>query len=395
MNNCAINIQKISKTYRLKRKGKTEDFQALKDIDLEVPQGKVMGMIGSNGAGKSTLLKIISRITYPTSGQAIINGRLASLLEVGTGFHPELSGLENIYLNGAILGMRPPEIKKRLDAIIDFAGTEKFLYTPLKHYSSGMYVRLAFSVAAHLKSDILLIDEVLAVGDADFQKKCIAKIEETTQQEGRSVLFVSHNINVARTLCNEMVQLAFGQIVQRGSAAEVSDRYLLNMQEQAQHTPLAKRTDRSGNGGGRITKVQFEDRESGAKNLLKTGAHTEVRIDYELYKAQKRWDIHVHIALFNHNGSYLTTLSNSFTGLSVNGASARGTLLCTVPRWPLMAGKYYCGAFLTINGLKADHVHFAQQFQTTLGDYYGKGSFFEKRNPGVFIEQKWQKQASG
>ena len=392
MSNYAIYIHNVSKSYRIKSRNQKEEFLALKNIELAVPRGRVMGIIGSNGAGKSTLLKILSRITYPTEGYAEVNGRLSSLLEVGTGFHPELSGLENIYLNGAILGMRAAEIKKRLDAIIDFAGTEKFLYTPLKHYSSGMYVRLAFSVAAHLKSDILLIDEVLAVGDADFQKKCISKIGETTREEGRTVLFVSHNINVARSLCDEMVQLAYGEIVQRGSAAEVSDRYLLNMQEQAQKVPLAQRTDRSGNGTGRVTGIQFADSESGAQNLLKTGSPAHIYVDYELFNPQKRWDIIVHIALFNHNGSYLTTLSNSFTGLSANGENTRGRLRCTVPRWPLMAGNYYCGAFLTINGLKADHVHFAQQFQTTLGDYYGSGSFFEKRNPGVFIDQEWEKE---
>ncbi len=183
---------------------------SLKDINFEVQQGDVLGIIGKNGAGKSTLLKILSKVTAPTTGKIKINGRIASLLEVGTGFHPELTGKENIFLNGAILGMRKKEIASKLDEIIDFAGVERYIDTPVKRYSSGMYVRLAFAVAAHLEPEILVVDEVLAVGDAEFQKKCLGKIKDVSRNEGRTILFVSHNMEAVRRICNKGIVLEFG-----------------------------------------------------------------------------------------------------------------------------------------------------------------------------------------
>ena len=189
-----------------------EEFWALKDLNFEIKQGEVVGIIGRNGAGKSTLLKVLSRITEPSKGRLEINGRMASLLEVGTGFHPELSGRENIYLNGAILGMNRQEIKRKFDEIVDFSGVEKFLDTPVKRYSSGMYVRLAFSVAAHLDSEILIVDEVLAVGDAEFQKKCLGKMGDASRGEGRTVLFVSHDLDAIRTLCSTSILLEEGRV---------------------------------------------------------------------------------------------------------------------------------------------------------------------------------------
>ncbi len=212
------------------RNGKVEDptheeFWALKDVSFEIKQGDRVGIIGRNGAGKSTLLKILSRITEPTSGKISIKGRVASLLEVGTGFHPELTGRENIFLNGAILGMGRAEIKKNFDAIVDFAEVEKFLDTPVKHYSSGMYVRLAFAVAAHLEPEILIVDEVLAVGDAQFQKKCLGKMEDVSQNEGRTVLFVSHNMPTVTSLCHRCILLDNGKIRKTGNTSEVIMEY--------------------------------------------------------------------------------------------------------------------------------------------------------------------------
>ena len=202
-----------------------EEFWALKDINLEIQQGDRVGIIGRNGAGKSTLLKILSRITEPTKGRVHLNGRVASLLEVGTGFHPELTGRENIYLNGAILGMSRAEIKRKFDEIVDFSGVEKFLDTPVKRYSSGMYVRLAFAVAAHLEPEILVVDEVLAVGDAQFQKKCLGKMEEVGK-EGRTVLFVSHNMAAIEALCCKAVCLDKGKVVGFGDVTEQIENYL-------------------------------------------------------------------------------------------------------------------------------------------------------------------------
>lgn len=201
-----------------------EEFWALRDVSFNVKPGERVGIIGRNGAGKSTLLKVLSRITAPTSGRIHINGRISSLLEVGTGFHPELTGRENIFLNGAILGMSRTEIKNKFDEIVAFAEVEKFLDTPVKHYSSGMYVRLAFSVAAHLEPEILIVDEVLAVGDAQFQKKCIGKME-SVGKEGRTVLFVSHNIGMIKTLCNTAVLLDGGQVAMTGDVEKVTNQY--------------------------------------------------------------------------------------------------------------------------------------------------------------------------
>jgi lipopolysaccharide transport system ATP-binding protein len=203
-----------------------EEFWALKDVSFEVNQGDRIGIIGRNGAGKSTLLKVLSRITEPTKGRIQLKGRVASLLEVGTGFHPELSGRENIFLNGAILGMSRAEIRKKFDEIVDFAGVEKFLDTPVKRYSSGMYVRLAFSVAAHLEPEILIIDEVLSVGDAEFQKKCLGKMEDVSTKEGRTVIFVSHNMGAVTSLCNKCLMLEKGRINLTGLTSDVIHNYL-------------------------------------------------------------------------------------------------------------------------------------------------------------------------
>jgi lipopolysaccharide transport system ATP-binding protein len=204
---------------------RTEEFWALKDVSLEIKQGEVVGVIGRNGAGKSTLLKILSRITEPTTGRVHVRGRVASLLEVGTGFHPELTGRENIYLNGAILGMARAEIRRKFDEIVAFAEVEKFLDTPVKHYSSGMYVRLAFAVAAHLEPEILVVDEVLAVGDAEFQKKCLGKMENVSKEHGRTVLFVSHNMAAVRTLCSRVLLMSKGTLASDGDSTTVVGSY--------------------------------------------------------------------------------------------------------------------------------------------------------------------------
>ena len=207
-------------------KGENDIVYSLRDINLEIKKGGTLGIIGRNGAGKSTLLKILSRVTSPSTGEIGIKGRVASLLEVGTGFHPELTGRENIYLNGAILGMKKKEIDSKLDEIIDFSGNERFIDTPVKRYSSGMYVRLAFAVAAHLESEILIVDEVLAVGDAEFQKKCIGKMNEVSNIDGRTILFVSHNLAAVNQLCQESLLLSNGQIEMHGKTDDVISQYL-------------------------------------------------------------------------------------------------------------------------------------------------------------------------
>ena len=220
-------VMGVLKPSRVK-KSASETFWALRDVEFDIKKGDVVGIIGRNGAGKSTLLKVLSRITEPTTGQIDIYGRVGSLLEVGTGFHPELTGRENIFMNGAILGMSRREIAHHFDAIVEFAEVEKFLDTPVKRYSSGMYVRLAFAVAAHLNPEILIVDEVLAVGDAEFQKKCLGKMQDVSRQDGRTVIFVSHNMTAVQSLCNRAVMLQHGKVIVDGDAATAIALYQEN-----------------------------------------------------------------------------------------------------------------------------------------------------------------------
>ena len=246
-------------TERLKSLGRgqrTEEFWALRDVDFEVKGGETMGIVGHNGAGKSTLLKILSRITPPTEGEARIRGRVGALLEVGTGFHPELTGRENVFLNGAILDMRRQEIQRRFDEIVEFADVGPFIDTPVKRYSSGMQMRLAFSVAAHLEPEILIIDEVLSVGDLAFQEKCLGRME-TAAGEGRTVVFISHNLASVRGLCDRAIMLSGGRIVARGSASDVVDTYVSDMLTESQ-TSLRDRENRIGDGRMLLTDLRLE-----------------------------------------------------------------------------------------------------------------------------------------
>ena len=217
---------KIGEANDRAKKGESEYVWSLRDINFEIEQGDAIGIIGRNGAGKSTLLKLLSKVTKPTTGIIKSNGRIASLLEVGTGFHPEMTGRENIFLNGAILGMTRKEITRKFDEIVDFSGVERYIDTPVKRYSSGMYVRLAFAVAAHLESEILIVDEVLAVGDADFQKKCLGKMGDVSKGEGRTVLFVSHNMTAVSQLCQNGIFLKDGMIMSHGNMKNITDQYL-------------------------------------------------------------------------------------------------------------------------------------------------------------------------
>lgn len=301
-NNKSIIVEGLSKSYRL-GKSKSGDlrssisqkikgyftyeeqkmFWALQDVSFEVEKGQAMGIVGRNGAGKSTLLKILSRITYPTYGGFELFGRVSSLLEVGTGFHSELTGRENVYLNGTILGMKRKEIKSKFDEIVEFSGVQKFLDTPVKHYSSGMTVRLAFAVAAHLEPEILIVDEVLAVGDAEFQRKCLGKMSEVTKNEGRTVLFVSHNMNAVKSLCNKAVLLENGQISRTGTAEEVVTSYLSGVMESC--TKRVWSVDHPGDQFARILMIRVVDDEGNDLAYLENTKGFEIEIEYEIRKS--------------------------------------------------------------------------------------------------------------
>ena len=269
--------QKAKKSLGL---GTKEEFWALNDINFEVNKGEIIGIIGRNGAGKSTLLKILSKITPPTTGEIKINGRVGSLLEVGTGFHPELTGRENIFLNGAILGMTRAEIAKKFDQIVEFSGIEKFLDTPVKYYSSGMYVRLAFSVAAHMEPDILIVDEVLAVGDAEFQKKCLGKMEEVTKQNGRTILFVSHNMSAIEKLCNRCILLDSGNIIKEGRSKDVIDFYLNDKSNLSSEIIPKNKNGQL----GQFTKITILNKENKPNARIPISEPFYIDIEYEIYQ---------------------------------------------------------------------------------------------------------------
>jgi lipopolysaccharide transport system ATP-binding protein len=268
-------------TRKAQEQPKQEDFWALKDVSFEINKGDRVGIIGRNGAGKSTLLKILSRITEPTEGRITINGRVSSLLEVGTGFHPELTGRENIFLNGSILGMGKSEIEAKFDEIVAFSEVEKFLDTPVKRYSSGMTVRLAFSVAAHLEPDILIVDEVLAVGDAAFQKKCLGKMEEVSGH-GRTVLFVSHNMDTVARLCNKAILLSSGKVEAAGSTEEVIAHYLRSDFGTTAKRGWEKAREKPGNDIVRLLEVRVHDKDFNVKETIDITTPVGISMDYEV-----------------------------------------------------------------------------------------------------------------
>lgn len=274
------------------------EFWALQDINFKVEQGEVLGIIGRNGAGKSTLLKILSQITPPTTGEIKLRGRVGSLLEVGTGFHPELTGRENIFLNGAILGMRKKEIERKFDEIVEFAGIEKFLDTPVKRYSSGMYVRLAFSVAAHLEPEILIVDEVLAVGDAEFQKKCLGKMQDVTKKEGRTVLFVSHNMDAIRNLCTRCILLDKGAKVFDGDTEKALSEYNhMQINRKLKINTGEHNRNRRGTGTLSFTNIEILDRDNAERNVFFMGETVRFKLAYGIYK--DLIGLHVAVCLFS------------------------------------------------------------------------------------------------
>ncbi|WP_417599701.1 ABC transporter ATP-binding protein [Owenweeksia hongkongensis] len=385
MEEFGIHIKDLVKEYEINKGENKRKFKALQGVSYSVKRGKITGIIGSNGSGKSTLLKILSRITYPTSGSVEITGNVASLLEVGTGFHPELSGRQNIFLNGSILGMSRSEIKAKFDDIINFSGVADFIDTPVKHYSSGMYVRLAFSVAANLTPDILLVDEVLAVGDATFQQKCLEKMNDASTKDHRTVVFVSHNMSAVRQLCDEVIWLKEGQIVQIGSPDEVTSAYLQSMDILSKELPIGLRTDRKGVGGAKITKLQWKNQEE----LLQSGKPAALEIEYEATEMQEIANLNFRLNIFNENGEYLTSLSNQMANFPFQQVAAKGRSVCRFDRLPLAEGSYYITTNLFINGIKCDRVERALSFKVIQGDYYGAGLTSFRDSPGVFIDQDW------
>jgi len=391
----ARKTRRISSAFsRAFRKGQTgpsgseTDFWALDDVSFSVQEGEAVGIIGRNGAGKSTLLKILSQITPPTKGQITLRGRVASLLEVGTGFHPELTGRENIFLNGAILGMKRAEIKRKFDEIVAFAEVEKFLDTPVKRYSSGMYVRLAFAVAAHLEPEILIIDEVLAVGDAQFQKKCLGKMGEVAKC-GRTVIFVSHNMAAISSLCSNCVLVKDGLVDYRGTTATAIQRYL-NVLSKTASTPVSERKDRKGSGILKFTDVWVENDIGERVSCLCCGDNASIVATYDSECKDKIANVRVAISLRGPMNELITDLCNESSGYEFQSIRPHGTIICRLPKLQLNAGRYGFNMCLSINSVIADWILDVGELHVEAGDYYGSGKLPAAGWGPFLMDQEWK-----
>ncbi|HEX3741127.1 MAG TPA: ABC transporter ATP-binding protein [Terriglobales bacterium] len=370
-----------------------ENFWALKDVSFNVNEGDVVGIIGRNGAGKSTLLKVISRITDPTEGQVVLRARMASLLEVGTGFHPELTGRENIFLNGAILGMRKAEIVSQFDEIVAFAELEKFLDTPVKHYSSGMHVRLGFAVAAHLNREILIVDEVLAVGDMAFQKKCLGKMSEVSRV-GRTVLFVSHNMAAVENLCQRGIVLDGGRIAFEGTSKDAVRDYLGRLtggRGSSGHViDLSAATDRRFARTPLLKQLELYTNEDRAlANDLQIGARLQLRVHFVLGEPTSNFN--VGLGFDNSYGQRVFTAHSQFQpGWTTSARVGPQIFICDIPSLTLTPGEYSLRVWLEIDDAESDLINDAVRLRLIESDYYGTGKV--PWNGAFVLEHHWHRE---
>jgi lipopolysaccharide transport system ATP-binding protein len=366
--------------------GESNIVWSLRDINFNVNQGEAIGIIGRNGAGKSTLLKILSRITTPTTGTVKVKGRIASLLEVGTGFHPELSGRENIFLNGAILGMRKEEIKRKFDEIVDFSGVQRYIDTPVKRYSSGMYVRLAFAVAAHLESEILIVDEVLAVGDAEFQKKCLGKMGDVSKGEGRTILFVSHNMTAINTLCKKVVYLKNGHIVEMGETERIIHKY--SSTETDLITENSWLHDKRGDDIARLLKARLINRHKDTVNVV--FIHQEVGVEYEYEVIKSGYQPIPNVHVYNIKGDFVFVSSETTSEKFLEKGIYKAVMW--IPANLLNDGRYLVG--IALSTLIPEKIHFYQQealIFDVVEDMELRDSEYRGSMPGVIRPKlEWQ-----
>ena len=350
---------------------KNSDFWALQDLNFEVKQGEALGIIGKNGAGKSTLLKILSRVTSPTRGEIKVDGRIASLLEVGTGFHPELTGRENIFLNGAILGMTKREIKSKLDEIIDFSGVEQHIDTPVKRYSSGMHVRLAFAVAAHLEPEILIVDEVLAVGDADFQKKCLGKMRSVSENDGRTILFVSHNLQAVKNLCNKAMWLHQGLLRTSGEVSTVINTYVSDTKDFSLSSSWDNVEVAPGNSWARFKRVELVPHPNNPEDPL--DIRIPLTVKFEFWGLKANINLSVEIALFSYGGECVFVIQSH--GLEVERGLVTGQ--CEIPGNFLNDGSYYINLYV-VRDTTTTLFEFEECLSFDLQDYRGQIQWYGK-----------------
>ena len=363
-----------------------EQFWALRDVDFEVTRGETFGIIGHNGAGKSTLLKILARITPPTTGEVRLRGRVGALLEVGTGFHPELTGRENVYLNGAVLGMRRTEIDRKFDEIVEFAEVARFIDTPVKRYSSGMYLRLAFSVAAHLEPEVLIVDEVLSVGDLAFQRKCLGRMEDVAA-EGRTVLFVSHNLAAVSNLCARSMLLSRGRKITEGPTKDVIDRYV-GLADETSGTDLAERTDREGNGRLRFTDIAFREGNR-LVDVPVSGRDVDIVLHYRTADGDEVRHPRIAVAVRTLLGESMFYLDSDSMG-ELDTLPPSGEIRLRVPRLPLQAGRYIVTVSAAVGLEMLDWVQHACDLTVAEGDFFGTGYRPRDTHTAVLVEHSWQ-----
>ena len=365
--------------------GERERFWALQDVSFDVEPGEVVGIIGRNGAGKSTLLKVLSQITEPTTGQVRIRGRVASLLEVGTGFHPELTGRENIFLNGAILGMSAREVKRKFDAIVEFSGVGEFLDTPVKRYSSGMHVRLAFSVAAHLDPDILIVDEVLAVGDSEFQAKCLGRMNEVAS-DGRTVLFVSHNMSTVQALCNRAGLLVNGRLAMYSDTQSVISQYLKTTGTSSV-VDLRNHPGRARGCSPVVTEFQITDGQSHPVDYVRIGS--DVRFQLQLNPSRSLQYVRVAIRIFNNLGQRIITCHNEYQHPVPLKMSRPGMVSCTLKNCRLAPGNYSVELQIDEYREVLDRIESGLAFEVVSSDVYGTGRQMPAHTTMIFPDLEW------
>ncbi len=364
-------------------RGGDEELWALQEVSFEVHPGEVLGIIGRNGAGKSTLLKVLSRIIDPTDGEIRLRGRVNSLLEVGTGFHPELTGRENVYMNAAILGMTRLEIRRKFDEIVEFSGVERFIDTPVKRYSSGMQVRLAFAVAAHIEPEILVVDEVLAVGDAEFQKRCLGKMRDVAGG-GRTVLFVSHNMQAVKTLCTRGILLHGGRIAYEGAVTDCIHEYRTKIQATTQ-VPLTERRDRKGTGRVRATRAWVADDDGRPVEHATSGVPLNLVVEYASDEPAPIKQLRTCFGLYAGFEEQLAELQSDAHGEVWYDAPSRGRIRCRLPRLPLNLGLYSVTIALWADGMVADYIMHAVTFEVIACE-----TAVRAPNQGYYVlEQEW------
>ena len=380
---------KIGETNDRSVKGSSDYVWALRDINFKVEQGDVVGIIGRNGAGKSTLLKLLSKVTGPSTGIIRARGRIGSLLEVGTGFHPEMTGRENIYMNGAILGMTRAEITRKLDEIVDFSGCERYLDTPVKRYSSGMMVRLGFAVAAHLDPEILVVDEVLAVGDAEFQKKAIGKMQDVSRGEGRTVLFVSHNMGSVRALCKNGILLQNGSVYRTGPINDVIDEYMRQNLSEFDDVPLSDAIREHGcTNQIHFTDIQFLD-ECDNQIVPHCGKYLRVKLVFDVHDPCENCNIGFGVR--DKYGNSIMTFPTSLTMDSVPLSKGKHVAYCNIPKLPLTAGSYVAAVSAGIDNVFADYVTHAAIINVEEDDFFNTGRSVDSHMSGrvVLCEHIW------